>query len=92
LSSKQRKGSSEDTEKPKMAGNPTDLSARGERRLGKIFGRGLGGHPKLLISQVRRKRPLGHKSELEVVDDSIDDGEVPLARASGVLKEPIRPR
>jgi hypothetical protein len=76
----------------KSAGNHPDLSNGTERGSWEIFTAGLGGHEEFLIDQVRRRRPLGDKAQLEMVDDAIDHGEEPLARASGVLKEPIRPR
>jgi len=41
-----------------------------------MFGRGLGSHQKLLISDSRRRRPLRDKGQLEVVDDAIDHGEI----------------
>jgi hypothetical protein len=41
----------------KSTENPTDLSSRGKRRLGKIFGRTLGGHQNFLKGDRRRERP-----------------------------------
>jgi hypothetical protein len=48
----------------------------GQEKITKLFGRGLGGHQKLLLSDSRRRRPLRDKGQLEVVDDAIDPGEI----------------
>ena len=53
------------------ARNPADLSSRVKRESRKIFGRGLGSHQNFLISQVRRRGPLGNKGQLEVIDDPV---------------------
>ena len=58
------------------ARNPTDLSSRVKRESRKIFGRGLGRHQNFLISQVRRRGPLGGKCQLQVMDDPVHYGVV----------------
>jgi hypothetical protein len=60
----------------KSAGNHPDLSNGTERGSWEIFTAGLGGHEEFLIDQVRRRRPLGDKAQLEMVDDAIDHGEI----------------
>jgi hypothetical protein len=57
--------------KLKIAGNPTDLSFRGKRRLRKIFDRSLCGQSDFLISDARWGRLVRDKPKLEVGDDPI---------------------
>ena len=45
-----------------------------ERRSGKIFGAGFGGHQDFLIGDVRRRRLRRHERQLEVVDDAVHYG------------------
>ena len=56
-------------QKSRKSSRPLPI-ARGESR--KIFSRGLSGHQKFLIGEMRRGRFVGDKGELEVGDDTID--------------------
>ena len=56
----------------KSAENHADLSSCEKIRSQKIFGRGLGGQQKLLISDLWRGRLRCRKGQFEVVDDAID--------------------
>jgi len=64
----------EAADKPKSAGNPTDLTSQGQRRLRRIISGGLRGHQNFLIGQVRWRRSLRDKSQLEVVDNPVHHG------------------
>ena len=64
----------EAADKPKSAGNQTDLSSPSKRELKNILTAGLSGHQNFLISEMRRGRFIGDKGQLEVVDDPVHHG------------------
>ena len=74
MSSKWWRASGEPADKAKGVGNPADLSSGAKRESRRIFGGGLSGHEKLLISELGRRRPLRHKGQVEVADDPVHYG------------------
>jgi hypothetical protein len=54
-------GGREAVDKPKSAGNSTDSSSQGKKRLRRILNGGFSGHQNFLIGQVRRRRPIRDK-------------------------------
>jgi hypothetical protein len=58
------------------ARNHRDLSSWGRRKSRKIFSRRLSGHQELLKGKMRRGRFVRDKGQLEVGNDTIDNGRV----------------